>query len=291
MPPANLIRTAQRCYRQACLLELDALKPGNVSIYAEGHGMTVEQFRISAGVSAPALFSASGGVGERILKACQATHQAVAENTNLGIILLAAPIAEAIIQYRSMDNLSRHLERILAGLSIDDAKQCYQAIRIAAPGGMGRIEDQDIAGVPGISLLEAMRRSAKIDRIGYQYSHCFEDIFLYNLPVYRTYVKKWSSPPWAASAVFFSQWLRTPDSLIIRKQGLLKAREISDMIAPLANQVLMSDEPMQYKAELLALDKDLKKLGINPGASADLTVATLFVAMLESASPESMTKQ
>ena len=284
MPTANLLRAAQKCYQQACLLELNALKPGNVSIYAEGHGMTVEQFQISARVSAPALFSASRGVGERILKACQATRQAVAENTNLGIILLAAPIVEAIIKYRSIDNLGRHLEQILARLSVDDAKQCYQAIQIASPGGMGRVDDQDIASVPTISLLEAMRRAAKIDRIGYQYSHCFEDIFLYNLPVYRTYIKKWSSPQWAASAVFFSQWLRTPDSLIIRKQGLLKARQISDMIAPLASQVLMSDEPMQYKAALLSLDNDLKKRGINPGASADLTVATLFVAMLESAS-------
>ena len=284
MPPAHLIEAAQHCYQQACLLELDALKPGNVSRYADGHGMTAEQFEISARVSAPALFSACQGVGERILNACRATRQAVGENTNLGIILLAAPIAEAVIKYCSTDNLDRHLKQILARLSVEDAKYCYQAIQIASPGGMGRIEDQDITSVPTISLLEAMRRAAEIDRIGYQYSNGFEDIFLYNLPTYKTYIKKWSSPRWAASAVFFSQWLRAPDSLIIRKQGLLKAREISDMIAPLANQVLMSDEPMQYKADLLSLDNDLKKLGINPGASADLTVATLFVAMLESVS-------
>tara|TARA_R110002096_G_scaffold10092_3_gene39108 strand:+ start:337 stop:1176 length:840 start_codon:yes stop_codon:yes gene_type:complete len=269
-----------QCYQQACLLELRALKPGNVGYHSGGHGMTVEQFELSAKASAEPLFNESDGTGARILYAVNATHDAVTDNTNLGIILLVAPIAETIIRYGYSEKLRDDLARVLADLSVDDAKYCYQAIQIAMPGGMGEVEDQDVSGEPSVSLLEAMQLSADKDRIAYQYASTFSDIFEHNLPIYREYLQKWGSEEWAATAVFLSQWLRVPDSLIIRKKGLLKAREISDMIAPLANQVLLSRDPTDHISGLLSLDGELKAVGINPGTTADITVATLFVAAL-----------
>lgn len=274
----------QQCYQQACLLELRALKPGNVSYYSDGHGMTVEHFELSANASASSLFMSSMGVGRRILDAVQATHAAVADNTNLGIILLVAPMAETLLVHGYDDHFRENLAKVLANLSIEDAKHCYKAIQLAMPGGMGEVDEQDISSDPSVSLLEAMRLSAEHDRIGYLYTHDYEDIFEHNLPIYRECEDKWGSSEWAATAVFLSQWLRVADSLIIRKKGILKAREISDMIAPLANQVLAASDPAEYKSGLLSLDSDLKNVGINPGTTADITVATLFVAMLESAS-------
>jgi triphosphoribosyl-dephospho-CoA synthase len=269
------------CYQQACLLELRALKPGNVGYHSSGHGMTVEQFELSAQVSAEPLFSSCGGVGERILRAVNATHDAVGYNTNLGIILLTAPIAEVLLNSGYDKRLRDNLTKVLAELSIDDAKYCYQAIQTAMPGGMGEVDDQDVSNEPSVSLLEAMQLSADKDRIGYQYANTFSDVFEHNLPIYREYIEKWGSQEWAATAVFLSQWLRVPDSLIIRKKGLLKAREISDMIAPLANQVLASRDPTDHISGLLSLDSELKAVGINPGTTADMTVTTVFVAMLE----------
>jgi len=271
----------QQCYQQACLLELRALKPGNVGYYSSGHGMSVEQFELSAQASAAPLFSACAGVGERILKAVNATYDAVSDNTNLGIILLVAPIAEALANSGYDHQLRNNLAEVLADLSVTDAKYCYQAIQRAMPGGMGEVEDQDVSSEPSVNLLQAMRLSAEKDRIAYQYTNGFSDVFVHNLPIYREYIQKWGSQEWAATAVFLSQWLRVPDSLIIRKKGLLKAREISDMIAPLANQVLASQDPTDHISGLLSLDSELKSVGINPGTTADITVATLFVAMLE----------
>ena len=69
--------------------------------------------------------------------------------------------------------------------------------------------------------------------------------------------------------------------MIIRKQGLLKAQQISDMIAPLTEQVLAAEDPQLVEDGLLALDRDLKSKAINPGTTADITVASLFVAQLE----------
>ncbi len=278
---ASSISDYIECYQQACLLELRALKPGNVGYHSSGHGMSVEQFELSAQASAAPLFSSSAGVGERALKAIHATYDAVADNTNLGIILLAAPIAETLIKFGYSENLRDNLAKILAELSIDDAKYCYQAIQVAMPGGMGEVEAQDVSNEPSVSLLEAMQLSADKDRIGYQYISTFSDIFEHNLSVYRKYLQKWGSQEWATTAVFLSQWLRVPDSLIIRKKGLLKACVISDMIAPLANQVLASRDPTDHISGLLSLDSELKAVGINPGTTADITVATVFVAMLD----------
>ena len=108
--------------------------------------------------------------------------------------------------------------------------------------------------------------------------------FEYNLTIYENFLNKWESPEWATTAVYLSQLTRVPDSLISRKYSVLKAQEISDMIAPLAAEVLASQDPIAFESRLLSIDGHLKSVGINPGTTADLTVATLFVAMLESAS-------
>lgn len=272
------------CYQQACLLELRALKPGNVGYHANGHNMTVDHFVKSAEASSQAIVQDANNVGQRILRAVQATHSAVADNTNLGIILLAAPIVEAILRSRSIKNIRANLFNTLSNLSVDDARQCYRAISIAAPGGMGEVSDEDLSDEPRVTLLEAMRLAQERDQIAFQYVNQYQDIFDYNLGVYLTCLRKWSSPEWAATAVFLTQLKRVPDTLVKRKYSLLKACGISDMIAPLADKVLASRDPVIYESELLALDSLLKDNGTNPGTTADLTVATIFVAMLESAS-------
>src|SRR5690242_14660894 len=82
-------------YIAACELELRALKPGNVHDFAAGHGMTVDDFAASAEVSAGPLCRPGASVGERILGAIRATRERVGCNTNLGIVLLAAPLVAA----------------------------------------------------------------------------------------------------------------------------------------------------------------------------------------------------
>ncbi|MEM8844538.1 MAG: triphosphoribosyl-dephospho-CoA synthase [Pseudomonadota bacterium] len=271
----------QESYLHACQLELHALKPGNVGYHADGHGMKVQQFELSAEVSAKALFIEDTSVGEKILNAVQATHDHVGDNTNLGIILLIAPIVHALIEFSSHESLEGNLQQVLKDLTIDDAINCYRAINIAAPGGMGEVEDGDLSQVPKVTLLEAMNLAAKRDQIAQEYISNYHNILHHNLDVFINYLERWESAEWATTAVYLSQLLRHPDSLIIRKKGLLKAREISDMIAPLADQVLAASDPQRFKHELLSLDGQLKTTGINPGTTADITVATLFVAKLD----------
>ena len=79
----------------ACLDELEAPKPGNVHVFADGHGSSVADFRRSAEVAAEPIARLRASVGARILGAIEATRAAVGQNTNLGIVLLCAPLARA----------------------------------------------------------------------------------------------------------------------------------------------------------------------------------------------------
>ena len=91
----RLVNAIAEAFIAACRDEIEAPKPGNVHVFADGHGMTVPDFLRSAEAAAPALSNPSLPVGARILAAVEATFAAVGMNTNLGIILLCAPLAAA----------------------------------------------------------------------------------------------------------------------------------------------------------------------------------------------------
>ena len=175
--------TAQQvatAFHDACLAELDALKPGNVHRHGDDPRMTVEDFERSARAAAAPL-AQGDTVGERIVASVAATMQAVGKNTNLGIILLAAPLASAAMSEAPGD-LRARLAESLAGLSVEDARDAYAAIRQANPGGLSEVPRHGVGGEPAITLLEAMRVAEGYDRIAWNYSHEFGDIFDLGLP-------------------------------------------------------------------------------------------------------------
>ena len=122
-------------YLSACRTELRALKPGNVHDYAAGHGMTVADFEKSATASAPCLAQPGLHVGARILAAVRLTRAATGCNTNLGILLLAAPLAAAAFN-AAPGGLRPALEDILAALDRGDA--------VALPGRRHRLAQIDL---------------------------------------------------------------------------------------------------------------------------------------------------
>jgi triphosphoribosyl-dephospho-CoA synthase len=169
-------------FTAACLAELDALKPGNVHRHAPGHGMTVADFVASAEAAAPALAAPGTSVGRRILGAVEATRAAVGQNTNLGIVLLCAPLAVAAERARDPAAFWPTLEATLRDLTVEDARSAYRAIRLANPGGLGRDREADVADEPGITLLEAMRLAAGRDRIAWNYANGLADVREVGLP-------------------------------------------------------------------------------------------------------------
>jgi triphosphoribosyl-dephospho-CoA synthase len=265
-------------YRDACMAELSAVKPGNVHMFADGHGMVVQDFIKSADASSQVIATPNLSVGERILSAIKSTWDAVGCNTNLGIVLLAAPMVQATY---SKDGFNNHaLQEVLNNLSVDDAVKAYEAISIATPAGLGEVQQHDVHQTPQITLLEAMRVAADRDLIAQQYANGYQDIFNFGVTTYQHYLAKWERPAWAVTATYLAFLAEFEDSHIARKYGTEVARTIQQLAKKHFQSFTSQENPKRYLATLLAWDSDLKSRDINPGTSADLTVATIFANTL-----------
>jgi len=269
------------CYVQACEIELQAFKPGNVSVYSEGHGMTVADFRISADVSAVPLCNRAYGLGERIYYAVKATRNAVGCNTNLGILLLCAPLLEAAYRRTSGETLRQSLQQVLSTTSVNDADWVFKAIVLAAPGGLGNATRQDVNTAASVTLTEAMHLASDKDRIALQFLTGYQDIFDFSLPAYYNAIYKWACKYWAAVAVYVGLLSIFPDSHIERKFGCQHTQWVAQAMVTLNTELARAECPEQLMPLLYRIDEDFKSRGVNPGTTADLTVATVLTALLE----------
>jgi triphosphoribosyl-dephospho-CoA synthase len=262
-------------YLAACRREMEALKPGNVHLFADGHDMSTADFFASADASAAALADPALPVGRRILEAVRATQQAVGVNTNLGILLLCAPLAAAA-QLDARD-LERSVEVVLHAMTMHDASAVYEAIALASPGGLGSVEAHDVRNAPDVPLLQAMAEASARDMIARQYVNAFQDVFETGLLAHDRALDRGESGMWPAVFAYMVFLTTFPDSHVARKFGPGIASEVQqEAVAVHASLDAVSSE--QGRIELLtAFDRSLKARGINPGTSADLTVACLLI--------------
>lgn len=278
--PANEIAAA---FKAACRDELEAPKPGNVHVFAAGHRMTASEFIRSAEAAAGPLSRPGAGVGARILGAVEATLAAVGTNTNLGIILLCAPLAAAAEVATA--RLREELAQVLDSLTTADADLAFRAIAHAAPAGLGRTERHDVFAPATVTLKAAMAEAAHRDRIARQYVTAFEDVFERGEAVFRTFLSRSADPKWATLAVFLEFLGAFPDSHIVRKHGVGTAEEICRTAVVFQARMQPGEDGATLLPDLLQWDALLKAQGINPGTSADLTVATLFAHRLRNILP------
>ena len=251
-------------------------KPGNVAPGQEFADATTDDFLSSARAIAPVLAAASERtLGETILEAVQATRRVVNHNTNLGIILLLAPLAKVPLDM----SLSVGISEVLNATTVADSRLVYEAIRIAQPGGLGEAGEQDLSDEPTLNLLECMRLAADRDMIAAQYLNGFHQVLT-------------CGPNWLREAAEISvlqsqqiSWLAVRvlaefgDSLIARKCGQL----MSDVVRKKAQELLDSGWPIQHHAasRFAEFDAFLREDGNqrNPGTTADLIAAILFAAL------------
>ena len=271
MPPEAFdLSGVAEAFVASCRAELSALKPGNVHKFRDGHGMTVATFERAAEVAAVRLVAGTT-VGERIEGATRASLAAVGLNANLGIVLLCAPLAHAALNAHGR-TLKASLDHVLSRLTIADAEAAYRAIAAANPGGLGRTDEHDVAEPPRITLREAMAAAADRDRIAQQYVSGFEDVFA----AARAYREKAPGRE-AAEDLYLGLLALFPDSHVARKFGAEAAES-------LRREAAAFSEGLDFRADreraLDAFDLHLKARGLNPGTTADLTVAAIFTAAL-----------
>lgn len=290
------VERARAAFVCACRLDVAVRKPGNVSVVSPGHGMDAALFVASAQAAAGPLFQPGARVGARIEGAVAASWAAAGCNTNLGIVLLCAPIAAAVERQpsaRSAGELRRAIESVLGGLDAEDARAAYRAIARASPGGLGEVGDEDVRRIPSVDLRRAMVLAADRDSIARQYANGYADLFELALPLWPrgfplTEGGDCSAPDAASRArvqrIYLGLLSRLPDSHIVRKHGDAVAQTV--MRAAQGWRV-RSDAGVAVDAEPAFADWDaaLKAAAINPGTSADLCVATLLLAGMIDAPP------
>lgn len=265
--------------QMAAVLEVSAPKPGNVSRYHDFGDTSFEDFLLSATVLGLALRDVESiGVGPLIERAVTETKRWVHTNTNLGIVLLFAPLACAAA--RSGGSLRGRLARVLASLTVDDARTAYAAIRHAAPGGLGAVPEQDVNAEPTVTLREAMALAADHDAISREYVTDYATTFETTVPVLRR-ARRNASWPAAITETFLTLLAAQSDSLIARKAGIATARAVSREAAT----VLACGDPdsPERSTAIARLDQRLRSAGnsLNPGTTADLVAAAIFVRLLE----------
>lgn len=258
----------------ACLLEVTARKPGNVHPLASFHDCDWQTFADSAEAIAPVLAAADRlGVGAAILDAVRTTQERVGRNTNLGMILLLAPLAAAASRE---GDLRSSVKDVLASLTPTDAELVYEAIRLSRPGGLGAAAQEDVASAPTVGLVEAMRLAADRDDVAKQYVNSFEGVFQLTTAFDAQNLEMLERQIIAAHVTRIAE---ASDSLIARKCGAETAREASERARDAVRKGLSETEAGRKSLE--AFDAWLRADGNrrNPGTTADLIAAALFVAI------------
>jgi triphosphoribosyl-dephospho-CoA synthase len=256
-------------------LEVTAGKPGNVHRFADFDDAGYLDYLLSAAAIAPVLDTApQRPVGATVLEGVHATRQLTDTNTNLGILLLLAPLAAA-----PGNDLRAALGNILSALDVADSRAVYEAIRLAAPGGLGRVPDQDVAEEPTLPLRQAMALAADRDLVARQYANGFREVFEIGVPALERGLMEGLALEDAIIGCHLVLLAAHPDTLIARKRGIAEAVEASRR----ARLVLEAPWPAGPAARqaLADLDRWLRAAGRgrNPGTTADLVTACLFVVL------------
>jgi len=277
--------------QEACILEVCAPKPGNVNRKHDFSDTSFEDFLLSALAIGPAFEDAAQvSVGQIVARATSDCRRRVQSNTNLGMILLLAPLAKACFYSievlgtlcsADIVSIRKNLHGVLHSLNGEDARLAYKAIRTINPGGLDEVSVQDIVGEPAVTLFEAMDLAKERDSIASEYVTDFEITFDTGLPALKNALSHGADFSDAVVHAFLVILSRVPDTLIARKNGL----DVSQQVSERAGDVLSGGSVFtpEGKVKIVELDKTLRDDAnkLNPGTTADLTTAAVFLALLD----------
>jgi len=260
----------------ACVLEVSADKPGNITPRHDFADTSYEDMLRSAIALGPELaLAADRGVGETVLAAVRAARRVAAANTNLGIALLLAPLARAALLGGP---LRERVEEVLGALTVDDARAAYAAIRTAGAGGLDEPVEHDVRAEPAVGLREAMAAAAERDSVAAEYATGYAVTFELGVPALDRALDDGLAPRAATVQLHLEVLAAVPDTLIARRRGRPAAERVSAGAAS-----VLAAGGVRAAAALEAFDASLRRDGnaLNPGTTADLVTAVLFVALLE----------
>ncbi len=288
----------------ATLLEVSGYpKPGNVHRTHDMDDLTYEDFLISSiTIGSHLEVAASSGrdyypnmlgqikVGELILGCIQDTQKLVNTNTNLGICMLLVPLSAAfgaLIHEDSISNLPIILNTIIKNTDSDDAIALTKAISMANAGGL---EDKtlkydvndsntlDEIRYNHINMYDLLEMSAKYDSISYELINGLPIIRNVGYPTYAKYMDAYSRND-ITLEIYLEILASEPDTLISRKYGNRAAKNVSKDARDILHDTSIATDERRKAIE--DFDQVLNVNKYNPGTTADLTAASLFVGLTD----------
>lgn len=272
-------RVAQ-CAQLAMLIELSSSpKPGNVDRCHDFSDIGFHHFLVSAVSAYPVFRDAAfgkGRVGSLILEGVKAwSDWNISNNTHFGSLILMVPLAIAAGRPGPLRN---ELTTILKNTTIEDSVDFYHAFNIAG----ARVADVEEFSLkdPGSAkklyqekrtLLELMCLSQGHDLIAREWATSYERSFRLATRLEERVAAQGLNE--GVVRTFLEALAEMPDSLVQAKFGERKAREVSFQ----AGQAL-DDETLNAARRL---DQELLAEDINPGSTADLIAASLFISLLK----------
>jgi triphosphoribosyl-dephospho-CoA synthase len=264
----------------ACLLEASAPKPGNVSPGIAFHDTRYEHFLASAAAIAPAFLDAgTQPLGVTIKRAIEDTRRWTSANTNLGIVLLLAPLARAA-HATSPAALRDRVRSVLESTTVADAESVYDAIRLARPGGIGEVATEDVAASPRVTLAAAMALAADRDDIAREYVTAFARTFTVGAPALEKARSAGLDWPDAIVECYLALLADAPDTLITRKLGPDAAAEVRRRAIEVRAAGGMRTNAGRRAVASLDLELRDARNSRNPGTTADITAAAIYVLLL-----------
>jgi triphosphoribosyl-dephospho-CoA synthase len=259
----------------ACVLEVSSAKPGNITP-AHDFSDTTYADMIRSGLALGPVFARRRvlrrTIGELIADGVDATRDLGGTNTNLGIVLLFAPLVRAAVSRRADETLRSAVERTLVKLGVDDAAAAFAAIARADPGGLGEAPEHDVRVPARVSLREAMAAAAHRDSIASEYTTGYAIVFDTGRSLLDEALRDGLSTLDAIVSLHVGLLASHPDTLIARRAGAAAARAVSDA----------AREVRDGTRSLADFDGSLRGAGnrLNPGTTADLVAGTLLAALL-----------
>jgi triphosphoribosyl-dephospho-CoA synthase len=312
----NKAKHISSCLELAILFEISADKPGNVNLVVGFEGTRYEHFLASAVAATPSFELAAkrgvevsrgeiriGNVGlGRIIKHCVAAIDAWQRggNTLLGTVILLSPIAVAAGMTPTKEEhifkvpkLRENVKIVVESTTPEDAVNVYEAIKSANPSGLGTVPELDINDPVSInkiheekiSLYRIFEIASKYDTICSEWVNNYPITFDVAYPYLMEQIRKTNDINVAIIHTFLKVLAEYPDTFIVRKVGIEKAREVSSM----ANGVLKRGglETSSGRKSLSEFDHELRESSnlLNPGTTADIIAAALVLTVLSGYRP------
>ncbi len=276
-----------RCAQLAMILEVSATpKPGNIDRDHNYSDTRFEHFLGSAVGVYPILENAArsdSGVGEFIRESVsESCKWQRGGNTHFGAFILLIPLVMAGGRCEISACLKQQVQLVVRETKVEDAIEFYRAFSQCRVK-VKPVEELDLSDSGSIekimqknlTLFNMMEIAAGYDIIAQEWVNCFDKTFECASSIQQRIGKHGIND--AVVLTFMELLSRNIDTFIRTKFDINKAEEVLMR----AKRIFQKDDTDEIMNEIRTFDEELLNEGVNPGSTADIIIAGLFVSLVE----------